>query len=94
MVKTLYVGNLPWQTSEEELAAHFSPCGKVNSVHIVLDRETGRSRGFAFVEMEKAEEAAKLLDGKELGGRTLKINIAREREFKPRTSDYHSRDNF
>jgi len=96
MVKTLYVGNLSWGTSEEELTAHFASYGKVQSAHIILDRETGRSRGFGFVEMENAEEAIEQLDGKELGGRSLKINIAREREFKPRSSssDYRRQDNF
>jgi cold-inducible RNA-binding protein len=71
---------MSFQTSESELRALFEPFGQVTRVHIAMDRETGRARGFAFVEMNNDEEAAKAiaaLDGKEVGGRNLKVNEAR-----------------
>jgi RNA recognition motif-containing protein len=80
VMKNLFVGNMSFQTTEAELNALFKPYGQVTRVHLVMDRETGRARGFAFVEMPNDEEAAKAiaaLDGKELGGRNLKINEAR-----------------
>lgn len=83
METRLYVGNLPYSASEEELESLFSKAGTVKSVTIVRDRETGRSRGFAFVEMEsqaEAEKAISLTNGKDLGGRPLTVNIARPRE--------------
>src|ERR1700687_4219335 len=79
-MKNLFVGNMSFQTTEAELNALFTPFGQVTRVHLVMDRETGRARGFAFVEMPNDEEAAKAiagLDGKELGGRNLKVNEAR-----------------
>jgi cold-inducible RNA-binding protein len=79
-MKNLFVGNMSFQTTEAELSALFKPYGQVTRVHLVMDRETGRARGFAFVEMPNEDEAAKAiaaLDGKELGGRNLKINEAR-----------------
>ena len=79
-MKNLFVGNMSFQTTEAELSALFKPYGQVTRVHLVMDRETGRARGFACVEMPNDEEAAKAiaaLDGKELGGRNLKINEAR-----------------
>jgi len=79
-MKNLFVGNMSFQTTEGELSALFKPFGQVTRVHLVMDRETGRARGFAFVEMPNDEEAAKAiaaLDGKELGGRNLKVNEAR-----------------
>jgi RNA recognition motif-containing protein len=79
----LYVGNIPGSATEEELKSYFSAVGEVKSVSIITDRDTGRSRGFCFVEMEYADEAITQLNGKEMGGRALKINEARERE--PRT---------
>lgn len=98
MPKTLYVGNLQWGTTEDELADHFASCGTVHSAKIVLDKETGRSRGFGFVEMEKADEAIAALHGKELKGRTLTVNVAREREsrgsFKPSASSHRNEDTF
>jgi len=81
-MKNLFVGNLSFQTTEGDLNALFKPFGQVGRVHIGMDRETGRSRGFAFVEMLNDEEAAKAitaLDGKEVGGRNLKVNEARPR---------------
>ncbi len=84
MVKTLYVGNLPYSTSEDELKEVFDQYGEVSSAKIIMDRETGRSRGFGFVEIEEegAQKAIEALDGKEFGGRSLRVNEARER--KPR----------
>ncbi len=81
MVKTLYVGNLPYSTSEEELKEVFLKYGEVSSAKIITDRETGRSRGFGFVEIEEeaAQKAIDALDGKEFGGRSLRVNEARER---------------
>ena len=79
-MKNLFVGNMSFQTTEAELSALFKPFGQVTRVHLVMDRETGRARGFAFVEMPNDDEAAKAiaaLDGKELGGRNLKVNEAR-----------------
>ncbi len=79
-MKKLFVGNIPHSTSEAELRELFEPHGKIDQVSIVTDRDTGRSRGFAFVEMSdsaEAEKAIAALNGKELGGRTLNINEAR-----------------
>jgi RNA recognition motif-containing protein len=79
-MKNLFVGNMSFQTTESELRALFEPFGQITRVHIAMDRETGRARGFAFVEMANDEEAAKAiaaLDGKEVGGRNLKVNEAR-----------------
>jgi cold-inducible RNA-binding protein len=79
-MKNLFVGNMSFQTTESELSDLFKPFGQVTRVHLVTDRETGRARGFAFVEMPNDEEASKAiaaLDGKELGGRNLKVNEAR-----------------
>jgi RNA recognition motif-containing protein len=79
-MKSLFVGNMNFQTTEGELRELFAPFGQVTRVHMAMDRETGRARGFAFVEMPNDEEAAKAmagLDGKELGGRNLKVNEAR-----------------
>jgi RNA recognition motif-containing protein len=79
--KKLYVGNLPFSTTEAELRSLFEKHGTVESVNVITDRETGRPRGFAFVEMEAsaAEAAMQALDGRELGGRTLRVNEANER---------------
>jgi cold-inducible RNA-binding protein len=80
VMKNLFVGNMSFHTTEAELSDLFKPFGQVTRVHLVMDRETGRARGFAFVEMPNDDEAAKAiagLDGKELGGRNLKVNEAR-----------------
>jgi cold-inducible RNA-binding protein len=82
-MKNLFVGNMSFQTTEGDLRALFEPFGQVARVHIAMDRETGRSRGFAFVEMPNDAEAAaamQALDGKDLGGRNLKVNEARPKE--------------
>jgi RNA recognition motif-containing protein len=78
--KKLYVGNLSFNSSEEEIKAAFGQFGEVTSVTIIKDRDTGRSRGFGFVEMENADAAIAGLNGKDFGGRTLTVNEARERE--------------
>jgi RNA recognition motif-containing protein len=85
-MKNLFVGNLSFQTTESDLTALFKGFGEVTRVHLGIDRETGRSRGFAFVEMPNDEEAAKAiagLDGKEVGGRALKVNEARPKADRP-----------
>jgi RNA recognition motif-containing protein len=87
-MKNLYVGNLPHSTTESELRTVFEAHGAVDKISIVTDRETGRSRGFAFVEMTNAGEADKAvaaLDGKELGGRALKINEAKPKTDRPKS---------
>ena len=78
----IYVGNLPYSATEDELRELFSAHGEVSSVSLVNDRETGRPRGFGFVEMTGDEAAAAIqaLDGSQMGGRTLKVNEARPRE--------------
>ena len=81
-MKSLFVGNLSFQTTESDLTTLFRPFGQVARVQIAKDRETGRARGFAFVEMPNDEEAAKAiagLEGKPFGGRNLKVNEARPR---------------
>ena len=81
----LYVGNLAWRATEAELKDLFGSFGKVLSVSIVTDRDTGRSRGFGFVEMDDAD-MAKALDGangRDLGGRELRVSEARERAPRP-----------
>jgi len=83
MSTKLYVGNLSFNTSTQDLETMFAEAGTVTSANIIEDRETGRSRGFAFVEMSSSEEAKKAiasLDGKEVDGRNLKVNEAKPRE--------------
>ena len=85
-MKNLFVGNMSFQTTESELTALFQAFGQVTRVHVAMDRETGRARGFAFVEMPNDEEAAKAiagLNGKEIGGRALKVNEARPKADRP-----------
>lgn len=85
-MKNLFVGNLSFQTTESELRALFEPFGPITRIHVATDRETGRARGFAFVEMTNDADAAKAvaaLDGKLIGGRNLKVNEARPKP--PRT---------
>jgi RNA recognition motif-containing protein len=85
MSTNIYVGNLPWSASEDELRTAFSAYGEVTSVKIISDRETGRSRGFAFVEMnDGGEEAIQAMNGTLFGGRNLKVNEAKPREERPR----------
>jgi len=78
----IYVGNLPFTTTDDQLRAVFEPFGEVTSAQVIADRETGRSRGFGFVEMPSADEAQaamQALDGTDLSGRSLKVNEARPR---------------
>ena len=85
-MKNLFVGNMSFQTTESELTALFQAFGQVTRVHVAMDRETGRARGFAFVEMPNDDEAAKAiaaLNGKEVGGRALKVNEARPKTDRP-----------
>lgn len=80
-MKTIYVGNLPFSASEDQIRQLFEQYGKVQSVKLVSDRETGRPRGFGFVEMDAsaADTAIAALNGQQFGGRSLRINEARER---------------
>ncbi|MFV8128786.1 RNA recognition motif domain-containing protein [Streptomyces syringium] len=82
MSKRLYVGNLSYQTTEGDLTALFQEAGSVQSVSIVTDRDTGRSKGFAFVEMSDTDavRAVEQFNGTELNGRNLNVNEARPRE--------------
>lgn len=85
-MKNLYVGNLPHSTTEAELRTVFEAHGVVERVNIVTDRDTGRARGFAFVEMSDgaaADKAVAALDGTQLGGRALKINEAKPKSPRP-----------
>ncbi|MDD6087944.1 MAG: RNA-binding protein [Desulfovibrionaceae bacterium] len=86
MSKSLYVGNLPWAATEEEVRNLFANYGEVISVNLISDRETGRARGFGFVEMKDEDAAAAIeaTDGVNFNGRTLKVNEARPREERPR----------
>jgi cold-inducible RNA-binding protein len=82
----LFVGNLSYKTTENDLQDYFSQAGAVTSVNLMLDKATGKSRGFAFVEFATAEEANKAVEqchNKEFQGRTLTVNIARPREERP-----------
>lgn len=82
-MKNIYVGNLPWEATDEDLKSHFEQCGEVAKATVIRDQETQRSRGFGFVEMpndEEADKAIKTLDGQELQGRALRVNEARPQE--------------
>ncbi len=79
MAQKLYVGNLPFTATEDQLRELFGQHGTVQSAQIIMDRETGRPRGFGFVEMDNAEAAITALDKKPFDGRDLTVNIAKER---------------
>jgi RNA recognition motif-containing protein len=81
MVKTIYVGNLPFSSTQEEIGELFGQYGAVHRVNLINDRETGRPRGFGFVEMDESDALAAIeaLNGSDLGGRTLRVNEARPR---------------
>lgn len=87
MTKTLYFGNLAWAVTSEDLQQVVSQYAEVLSARVATDRETGRSRGFGFVEVpeEKAQEVIDALNGAEWGGRPLTVNEAKPREDRPRT---------
>jgi len=83
MATNIYVGNLPWTTTNDELADMFSQYGQVTKAQVITDRETGRSRGFGFVEMASEEEAQRAIDAmnnQDFNGRPLTVNIAKPRE--------------
>jgi RNA recognition motif-containing protein len=93
MERKLYVGNLSYSTAEDDLRALFSQAGTVTSVAIITDRDSGRSKGFGFVEMESQAEAEKAIadyNGYMMADRALTVNIARPREERPRNSGYSS----
>lgn len=82
-MKKLFVGSLPWETTDQELQDLFSKYGQVSRANVVKDRDTGRSRGFGFVEMDndaEADEAMKNLNGSDMGGRKIVVNEARPKE--------------
>ncbi len=84
----IYVGNLPYDVTEDELKALFSEFGEVSTVNIITDKFSGQSKGFGFVEMpndSEAEEAIKALDGRELKGRNIKVNQAKPRGERPQS---------
>ena len=85
----LFVGNLSYQTMEQDISDLFSQAGNVTSVALMFDKFTGKSRGFAFVELattEEANKAVEMFNGKDMQGRALTVNIARPREERPRQS--------
>lgn len=91
----LFVGNLAWATTQADLEAAFGAYGEVSSAKIMTDRETGKSRGFAFVEMPNDSEARKAveeLNGKDLKGRAINVNEARPREERPRSGGFGGGD--
>lgn len=95
MANRLYVGNLAFEATENLIEKRFSECGEVASVALMLDRASGRSRGFAFVEMGSPTEAAaaiKALDGSEVNGRALRVSEAQERKARPSGGGGRQRD--
>ncbi|MFA6650464.1 MAG: RNA-binding protein [Candidatus Paceibacterota bacterium] len=87
MAKKLYVGGLPYSTRDEDLKESFSQAGNVESATVIMDRMSGRSKGFGFVEFstdEEAQKAIEMFDGTDLGGRTIKVNEARPMEERPK----------
>lgn len=84
MSKKIYVGNLPFSATDDEVRAMFAEYGSVESVNLITDRDTGRPRGFGFVEMsDGADEAIEALNQTQMGGRSLNVNEARPRENRP-----------
>jgi RNA recognition motif-containing protein len=80
--KKIYIGNLPFSSTEDELRVVFERHGRVESVNVITDRDSGRPRGFAFIEMDEAsaaDDAIRALDGSELGGRNIRVNEAQDR---------------
>ena len=91
MGKKLYVGNLSYNVTQDTLTELFSQFGQVASAQVIMDRDSGRSKGFGFVEMSSDDEAAAAiagLDGKESDGRTLKVNEAKPKEDRPRSGGF------
>jgi RNA recognition motif-containing protein len=94
MIAKLYVGNLSFGTTEEKLRALFAEAGTVDTVEVIMDRETRLPKGFAFVSMSnqaEAENAIRLFNGKMVDNRELKVNIARPREDRPQSFDNRRR---
>lgn len=89
MSKTLYVGNLPWTTTNEDLAEFFSGEASILGARVIIDRLTGRSRGFGFVEVgeKDAERVIESMNGKNLGGREIVVNEAKERPDRDRIGE-------
>ena len=88
-MKKIYVGNLPWSATDASLRDAFAAFGDVQSASVVTDRETGRSRGFGFIEMEDgadADKAIRELDGRDLDGRAMRVNEARPKERRERSN--------
>jgi RNA recognition motif-containing protein len=83
---TIYVGNLPFDVSEQDVRALFERHGQVESVKLISDRETGKPRGFGFVDMAQAQSAIAALNGFTINGRTLRVNEAQERPQRPRSN--------
>ncbi|MDP3947836.1 MAG: RNA-binding protein [bacterium] len=99
-MKRLYIGGLPYSTTDSELVEYFSQAGTVSSANVIVDKMTGRSRGFGFVEMandSEADRAIETYNGKEFGGRTLIVNEARpmtDRADRPRREFGGRRDSY
>lgn len=93
VIKTLFVGNLPWSATQEDLQRLFEPHAEVIAARIATDRETGRSRGFGFVEVpaDQAEAAIAAVNGRNFGGRPLTVNEARPREGRPQRESRYDR---
>jgi cold-inducible RNA-binding protein len=88
--QNLFVGSLAYATTDDTLKAHFEQIGPVESARVITDRETGRSKGFGFVEYQNDadnQKAVDQLDGKDLDGRTINVSLARPKEDRPRTSN-------
>jgi len=96
MAKKLYVGNLSYSTTSDSLKAAFEQAGAVVSATVMIDKMTGRSRGFGFVEMEDADalNAISLFDGKDIDGSNVKVNEARPLEARPPRRDFGPRRSF
>lgn len=93
MAQKLYVGNLSFNVTEDQLRTLFSEFGEVVSATVITDSYSGRSRGFGFVELENHEAAISALNGKEVDGRPLTVNIARERSPKGNRGNFKNRGN-
>jgi RNA recognition motif-containing protein len=89
MESRIYIGNMSQDTTEQDLRTMFAEAGTVESVDVIMDRQTGKAKGFAFVTMssqDEAEKAIQILDGKDVDDHTLKVNIARPREDRTTTA--------
>ena len=93
--RTLYIGNLAYTAVEEDLEQAFESFGEIEDIKLMRDRETGRSRGFAFITFEKESEseAAMVMDGKEVAGRSIRVNQAKEKQNGNRRPSGHNKNN-